>query len=335
VQFDRLKRREFLTLVGGAAAASVFWLRAGRAQPAAKVYRIGILETISPVANAANFDALRKGMRALGYIEGQNLFFEYRSADGRNELFPDLVAELVRLKVDLIVTRSTPAVLAVKAATTTIPVVMAATANPAGDGIVASLARPGGNITGLSSFHSELSTKRLEMLREMIPRIALVATLSDPSNPVTPGQEEDVRRAAQPLGIATQFFEARNREELGPAFEAAAREKVEALIVQNGAPTQANLQLTVDLAGRYRLPAIYASKEFVNAGGLMTYGVSYPDLYRRAAAYVDRILKGAKPADLPIEQPTKFELVLNLKTAKALGLTVPDKLLALADEVVE
>ena len=272
----------------------------------------------------------------LGYIEGQTLFFEYRSADGRNERFPDLVAELVQLKVDLIVTRSTPAVLAVKAATNTIPVVMAATANPVGDGIVASLARPGGNITGLSSFHSELSTKRFEMLREMIPRIALVATLSDPSNPVTPGQEEDVRRAAQPFGIATRFLGARNREELAPAFEAAAREKVEALIVQNSAPTQANLQLTVDLADKHRLPAIYASKEFVDVGGLMTYGVSYPHLYRRAATYVDKILKGvARPAGLPIEQPTKVELVLNLKTAKALGLTMPDKLLALADEVIE
>jgi putative ABC transport system substrate-binding protein len=174
------------------------------------------------------------------------------------------------------------------------------------------------------------------MLREMIPRIALVATLSDPSNPVTPGQEEDVRRAAQPFGIATRFLGARNREELAPAFEAAAREKVEALIVQNSAPTQANLQLTVDLADKHRLPAIYASKEFVDVGGLMTYGVSYPHLYRRAATYVDKILKGvARPAGLPIEQPTKVELVLNLKTAKALRLTMPDKLLALADEVIE
>jgi putative ABC transport system substrate-binding protein len=317
-----MKRREFITLLASAtAASSLSCSRTGRAQPAGKVYRIGILETNSPLTNAANFDALRKGMMELGYIEGQTLFFEYRSADGRNERFPDLVAELVQLKVDLIVTRSTPAVLAVKAATNTIPVVMAATANPVGDGIVASLARPGGNITGLSSFHSELSTKRFEMLREMIPRIALVATLSDPSNPVTPGQEEDVRRAAQPFGIATRFLGAR---------------KVEALIVQNSAPTQANLRLTVDLADKHRLPAIYASKEFVDVGGLMTYGVSYPHLYRRAATYVDKILKGvARPAGLPIEQPTKVELVLNLKTAKALGLTMPDKLLALADEVIQ
>jgi len=325
-----MRRREFITLLAGAA---VEWPCTAVAQ--SKIYRLGILETISPIVNAANFDALRKGLRELGYVEGQNLFFEYRSADGRNERFPDLVAELVRLKVDLIVTRSTPAVLAVKAATTAIPVVMAATANPVGDGIVATLARPGGNITGLSSFHTELSNKRLELLREMIPRIARIATLSDPSNPVTPGQQEDVRRAARSLGIETQFLEARNREDLGPAFEVAAREKVEALILQNSAPTQANLQLTVDLAARHRLPAIYASKEFVDAGGLMTYGVSYPDLYRRAATYVDKILKGAKPADLPVEQPTKFELVLNLKTAKALGLAMPDKLLVAADEVIE
>jgi putative tryptophan/tyrosine transport system substrate-binding protein len=325
-----MRRREFITLLAGAA---VEWPCTAVAQ--SKIYRLGILETISPIVNAANFDALRKGLRELGYVEGQNLFFEYRSADGRNERFPALVAELVRLKVDLIVTRSTPAVLAVKAATTAIPVVMAATANPVGDGIVATLARPGGNITGLSSFHTELSNKRLELLREMIPRIARIATLSDPSNPVTPGQQEDVRRAARSMGIETQFLEARNREDLGPAFEVAAREKVEALIVQNSAPTQANLQLTVDLAARHRLPVIYASKEFVDAGGLMTYGVNYPDLYRRAATYVDKILKGAKPADLPVEQPTKFELVINLKTAKALGLAIPDKVLALADEVIE
>jgi putative ABC transport system substrate-binding protein len=326
-----VKRRAFITLLGGAAAA---WPLAARAQ-AAKIYRVGILETISAISNAANFDALRKGMRALGYVEEQNLLFEYRSADGRNERFPDLVAELVRLRVDLIVTRSTPAVISVKAATTTIPTVMAATANPVADGIVASLARPGGNITGLSSFHSELSTNRLELLRDLIPRIARIATISDPSNPVTSGQEEDVSRAAQPLGIVTRFFGARNREELGPAFEMAAREKVEAVIVQNSAPTQANLRLTVDLAAQHRLPAIYASKEFVDAGGLVTYGVSYPDLYRRAAAYVDKIFKGAKPSDLPIEQPTKFELVLNLKTAKALSLTVPPGLLVAADEVIE
>jgi putative ABC transport system substrate-binding protein len=268
-----VRRREFIALLGGAAA----WPLAARAQ-AAKIYRVGILETISVISNAANFDALRKGMRALGYVEGQNLLFEYRSADGRNERFPDLVAELVRLRVDLIVTRSTPAVISVKAATTTIPTVMAATANPVADGIVASLARPGGNITGLSSFHSELSTKRLELLRDLIPRITRIATISDPSNPVTSGQEEDVSRAAQPLGIVTRFFGARNREELGPAFEMAAREKVEAVIVQNSAPTQANLRLTVELAAQHRLPAIYASKEFVDAGGLVTYGVSYPDL---------------------------------------------------------
>jgi putative ABC transport system substrate-binding protein len=327
-----LRRRDFVTLIAGVA---IEWPRTAAAQRGAKVYRIGILETISPIANAANFDALRKGLRELGYVEGQNLFFEYRSADGRNERFPNLVAELVRLNVDLIVTRSTPAVLAAKAAATAIPVVMAATANPVGDGIVATLARPGGSITGLSSFHTELSAKRLELLREMIPRIARIATLSDPSNPVTPGQEEDVRRAARSLGLQTQFLGARNREDLGPAFEVAAREKVEALLVQNSAPTQANLQLTVDLAAKHRLPTIYASKEFVDAGGLMTYGVNYPDLYRRAATYVDKILKGAKPADLPIEQPTKLELVINLKTAKTLGLEVPPTLLVFANEVIE
>jgi putative ABC transport system substrate-binding protein len=212
---------------------------------------------------------------------------------------------------------------------------MTAAANPVGDGLVAALARPGGNITGLSSFHTELSTKRLGLLRELIPHIARLATLSDPSNPVTSGQEVDVGRAARSLGIEVMFLEARKRDDLGHAFEAAARADVEAIIVQNSAPTQANAPLTIDLAARYRLPAIYASKEFVDVGGLMTYGVSYPDLYRRAAAYVDKILKGAKPGELPVEQPTKFELIINLSTAKALGLSVPPMLLARADEVIE
>ena len=325
------RRREFIRLLGGAV---VTWPREVTAQQTGKVYRIGILETISPALNAANFDALRKALQALGYVEGQGLVFEYRSADGRNERFPDLAAELVRLKVDLIVTRSTPAVLAVKAATSTIPVIMAATANPVGDGVVMDIARPGGNITGLSSFHTELSPKRVELLRELIPGIAKIATITDPTNPVSAGQQEDMRTAARSFGIEALFLDVRNREDIGPSFEAAVKKRVDALIVQNGAPTQANLQLTVDLAARHRLPAIYASREFVDVGGLMTYGVSYPDLYRRAAAYVDKILRGARPADLPIQQPTKLELVINLKTAKALGLTISESFLLRADEVI-
>ena len=327
-----MKRREFIRLLGSAA---VVWPHEVTAQQARKVYRIGILETISPTLNAANFDALRKALHALGYVEGQNLVFEYRSADGRNERFPDLAAELVRLNVDLIVTRSTPAVLAVKAATSTIPVIMAATANPVGDGVVMDIARPGGNITGLSSFHTELSPKRVELLRELVPGIAKIATITDPTNPVSAGQQDDMRTAARSFGIEALSLDVRNRDGIGPAFEAAVKKRVDALIVQNGAPTQANVQLTVDLAARHRLPAIYASREFVDVGGLMTYGVSYPDLYRRAAAYVDKILRGARPADLPIQQPTKLELVINLKTAKSLGLTISESFLLRADEVIE
>jgi putative ABC transport system substrate-binding protein len=267
-------------------------------------------------------------LRQHGYIEGQNLVIEYRSADGRAERFPDLAAELVRLNVDLIVTRGTPAIFAAKNATKTIPVVMAASGDPLGAGVVAGLARPGGNVTGLSAFVTELQAKRLELLREMVPRINRIAALLDTSSPAEPPQWEETKAAARTLAIEAQLLDVRKPEDLSRAFETAIRQRADALVVGINVLTQANRRPIADLATT-------ASREFVDAGGLVALGVSYPDLYRRAATYVDKILKGAKPADLPIEQPTKFELMINLKTAKALGLEVPPMLLARADEVIE
>jgi putative ABC transport system substrate-binding protein len=327
-----MNRRAFTTLLGGAA---VVWPIAARAQQAGKVHRIGVLETISTTLNVANFYALREGLRQLGYAEGQNLVIEYRSADGRDDRFPGLARELLALKVDVIVTRGTPAAKAVKNATSTVPVVMTASGDPVGVGLVTSLARPGGNITGLSAIVGELSPKRLELIREIVPGLARIAVLANTSNDAVRRDWARIETAARSLGVQSQLLDLRESDALGPTFDDASARRADALVVVIDAITQANQQRIVDLAMKHRLPAIYSSREFVDAGGLISYGVSYPDLYRRAATYVDKILKGTKPADLPVVQPTKFELVINLKTAKALGLTIPDKLLALADEVIE
>jgi len=327
-----MNRRAFTTLLGGAA---VVWPIAARAQQAGKVHRIGVLETISTTLNVANFYALREGLRQLGYAEGQNLVIEYRSADGRDDRFPGLARELLALKVDVIVTRGTPAAKAVKNATSTVPVVMMASGDPVGVGLVTSLARPGGNITGLSAIVGELSPKRLELIREIVPGLARIAVLANTSNDAVRRDWARIETAARSLGVQSQLLDLRESDALGPTFDDASARRADALVVVIDAITQANQQRIVDLAMKHRLPAIYSSREFVDAGGLISYGVSYPDLYRRAATYVDKILKGTKPADLPVVQPTKFELVINLKTAKALGLQIPDKLLALADEVIE
>jgi putative ABC transport system substrate-binding protein len=327
-----VKRREFITLLGGAAAA---WpLRAG-AQQAGKVYRIGVLEMTSATLNVANVYALRAGLRQLGYFEGQNLVIEYRSADGRDDRFPGLARELLALKVDVIVTRGTPAAKAAKNATSTVPVVMAASGDPLGTGLVTSLSRPGGNITGLSAIVGELAPKRLELIREIVPGLARIAVLANTSNDAVRRDWARIETAARSLGVQSQLLDLRESDALGPTFDDARARRADALVVVIDAITQANQQRIVDLAMKHRLPAIYSSREFVDAGGLISYGVSYPDLYRRAATYVDKILKGTKPADLPVVQPTKFELVINLKTAKALGIEVRPSLLALADEVIE
>ena len=324
-------RRVFLgTLASGLLAAPLV-----EAQQAGKVYRIGMLEPSSMVLNAANIEAFRQGLRELGYVEGHNYIIEYRSADGRSERFPDLATELVRLKVDVILTRGTPAVVAAKNATGTIPVVMAASGDPVLSGVVASLARPSGNVTGLSAIVVEVSGKRLELLREVVPGVSRIAVLVNMSNPVDALQWKETEIAAPSLRVQLQLLDVRKPGDFGRAFDAAVKQRAGALVVGVDALTWANHRSIVDLAAKHRLPATYAGREFVDAGGLMGYGVSYPDLYRRAATFVDKILKGAKPADLPVEQPTKFELVINLKTAKALGLTIPQSLLGRADKVIQ
>jgi putative ABC transport system substrate-binding protein len=306
------------------------------AQPAGKVYHIGVLETTSATLNVSNLDAFRRGLRELGYIEGQNLVIEYRSADGRPERFLDLATELVRLPVDLILTRGTPAALAAKQATRgTIPVVITGAGDPVGSGLVASIAHPGGNVTGLSALTTELYAKRVELLKELMPQLTRLAGLFNMSNPVLPSQWTEVEMAARPLGVQSQLLDVRTPEEIGRAFNATIQERADALVVAIEALTQANRRPIVDLAAQHRLPAMYAGREFVDAGGLISYGVSYPDMYYRAASFVNKIFKGTKPAELPVEQPMKFELVINLKTAKALDLTIPQIVLFQADEVIK
>jgi putative ABC transport system substrate-binding protein len=325
-----MDRRAFIsTLAGGLLAAPL----AAEGQPAGKVYRIGILETIPAAQNAANLAALRKGLRDLGYVEGRNLIIEYRSADGRADRFPDLASELVRLKVDLIVTRGTPAARAAKNATGTIPVVMATMGDPRA--IVASFANPGGNITGVTTFSTELTAKRFELLKELVPNLSRVALLHNMGNPAAPPEWEETKTAARSLGLQAELLDVRSQGDLGRAFELAVRQRVDALVIGADGLTQMHQQTIVDLVTRNRLPAAYPAREFVEAGGLIAYAVNYTDLYFRFASFVDKIFKGAKPGELPVEQPTKFELVINLKTAKALGLTIPQSVLGRADQVIE
>lgn len=309
------------------------WPLVSRAQQAGKVYRIGILETIPAAQNAANLDGLRKGLRKLGYVEGQNLVIEYRSAEGHAERFPDMASELLRLKVDVIVTRGTPAVQAAKKAAGAIPVVMAAMGAPFL--VVASLAHPGGNVTGMTTFSEELIGKRIELLKELVPGLSRLGLLHNIGNPMGPPEWEETKTAAGSLALQTVLLDVRNEKDLRSSFEAVAQHHIDALLIGADAMTQAYQQTIIDFAARNRLPASYPSRDFVENGGLMAYAVNYPDLYFRAASFVDKILRGVRPADLPVEQPTKFEFTINLKTAKALGLTVSPTLIARADEVFE
>lgn len=325
-----MKRRKFITLVGGTMIA---WPYSSIAQSLSKVHRIGVLETIAADLNSQNLTAFRQGMRERGYVETRDYTISYRSADGNTERFQALADELVRENVDVIVTRGTPAALAAKAATVKIPIVM----SPIGDPmlVVASLAHPGGNITGLTSLTQELAAKRTSIIKEWVPGARRVAALLNMDNPTLLSDWKSVERAASVQGFRPILLDVRRREDIARAFETAHNEHADAMIVSTDTVTQANRDLIVELAAKQRLPTIYPSREFIDAGGLIMYGVNYPDLYRRAAVFVDKILKGANPADLPVEQPTKFEMLINLKAAKALGLTVPPGLLAQADELIE
>ncbi len=309
---------------------------AADAQPPAKVARIGVL-TLAVASSAPLAEAFRQGLKEHGYVEGQNIAFEYRYAEGRADKLPALAAELVRLKVDVIVTESNVAALAAKHATQTIPIVMAIAGDPVKAGVVSSLARPGGNVTGLTLIHSELSGKRLQLLKEAVPKIALVAVIWNPTDPAAADFLRETETAARSLGLKLRAIEARAPAELDAAFKAVADARPSAFFTLPGAMFQDkdNMRRIFEFAMKSRLPGVFSNRGYTEAGGLMSYGPNFAANYRRAAVFVDKILKGAKPADLPIEQPTTFELVINLRTAKALGLTIPASVLARADQVIE
>jgi putative ABC transport system substrate-binding protein len=327
-----MTRREFITLLAGGAAA---WPFAAPAQEAAKTPRIGFLGNSTPALETNLIGPFRDGLRALGYEEGRNIVIEYRWAEGKYDRFPALVAELLAANVDVLVTAGTPASLAIKKARTSVPVVMIAVGDPVGTGLVPSLARPGGNLTGLSSIAPDLEGKRLELLREVVPKLSYVGMFINSANPFHTVSVQQARAAAQALGIKLQLLDVRAAEDLDGAFTAILKERPEALLILADRVFLHDRMRMMDFAIKYRLPSVNAYHELVEAGGLMSFGPSYEDMHRRAATYVDKILKGAKPADLPIEQPTKFTLTLNLKSAKAIGVDVPPFLLARADEVIE
>ena len=306
-----------------------------QAQQPTKVPRIGFLHGASASAIAARIEAFRQGLRELGYVEGKNIVIEWRYAEGKLDRLPALAAELVRLKVDVIVTAGPAATRAAKEATSTIPIVMTQDADPVGSGFVASLARPGGNITGLSTLAPELSGKRLELLKEIIPKLSRVAVLGTSTIPGNAQALREVELAAEAFGVKLQYLDVLGPKDIETAFRAASKGRADAVLVLAGGVAQCSRTQIAELAVKSRLPAIYDRPEYVEAGGLMTYGANFTDLDRRAATYVDKILKGAKPADLPVEQPTKFELIINLKAAKQIGLTIPPNVLARADKVIK
>jgi len=326
-----MKRREFITLLGGAAVA---WPVAARAQQPAKPV-IGFLDSQSRTFADFVLPAFRQGLKDNGYVEGDNVAVEYRFAENQIDRLSALAAELVRLPVALIIAGAPPAALAAKAATTTIPIVFGVGDDPVKIGLVTSLARPGGNLTGINFFSSELAAKRMELVREMVPAAARVAMVSDPTFTLTEFQVRDAETAARAMGLQLQVLSASTSREINAAFANFVRERPDALYLGTGPFfVSRRVQLT-QLAARHAVPAIYSGRQYTEVGGLMSYGTSLTDAYRQMGAYTGRILKGAKPADLPVVQSTKFELVINAETARMLGLTVPDKLLAAADDVIE
>jgi putative tryptophan/tyrosine transport system substrate-binding protein len=304
------------------------------AQQPTKIPRIGYLSTVSPAVNATRIEALRQGLRELGYVEGKNILIEWRYAEGKVDRLPSLAAQLVHLKVDLIVTAASPPTRAAKELTSTIPIVMAFDDDPVGSGFVASLARPGGNITGLSSLALEIGGKQLELLKEIIPRLSRVAILGTSAVPQYANLVKEIDLAAKAVGVKVQHLDVLNASDLENAFGAASKALAGAVLVIGSPILNSHRTQIVVLAAKSRFPAIYSRPEYVQDGGLLYYGTSFPDLFHRAATYVDKILKGAKPGDLPVEQPTKFELVINLKNAKQIGLTIPPQVLARADRVI-
>jgi putative ABC transport system substrate-binding protein len=316
----------FVLVVAGAVA---------QAQQPKKVSRIGFLSATSPSAIAARVDAFRQGLRELGYVEEKNIVIEYRYAEGNLDHLSELAAELVRLKVDVIVSAGPPVTRAAKQATVTIPIVMAFDNDPVGNGFVASLARPSGNITGLSTHYPEISGKQVELMKEIVPRLSRVAVFGNSIQPGNPQALRETELAAGALGVQLQYLDIRSPKDIETAFREASKGRADAVLVLGNVVVTSHPKQFVELSAKSRLPAIYWNPEFVEAGGLMTYSVSITGLYQRAATYVDKILKGRKPADLPVEQPTKFEFIINLKTAKQIGLTIPPNVLARADKVIK
>jgi putative ABC transport system substrate-binding protein len=325
-----VKRREFITLLGGA----VTWPIAARAQQSGKLPTIGFLGSTTPLVESQRIAAFVQRLHQLGWIENRNVTIEYRWAEGRTERFAEIAAEFTRLKVDLIVASTTPAVIAAKQATSVIPIVFPVAGDPVGSGLVASLARPGGNVTGLSVLSTDLAAKRLELLREVVPGLRRLAIMANVGNPAPVLEMREVEAVARMIGLEAATFEIKRAEDIGPAFEAL-KGRMDALYVAADSLVNTNRVRINTLALGGRLPTMHGLREYVEAGGLMCYGPNVPDLNRRAADFVDKILRGAKPADLPVEQPTKFDLVINLTTAKALGFEVPPSLIARADEVIE
>ena len=327
-----MRRREFITLLGGAVVA---WPLAARAQQHEKLPIIGYLGATTAAAEKSRTDAFVQRLGELGWIEGHTVAIEYRWGESRTERFPEIAVELVQLRIDIILATSTAAALACKQATAVIPIVFPLTGDPLGTGLVASLARPGGNVTGLSNQAADLAGKRLEILREVAPGLRRLAILANAEYPGRTSEIADIQTAAHRLGLNVAAFDIRRSEDFAPVFDTMRKDGAEALYVVGDTLMNSNRVCISTLAMNARLPTIYVAREYVEAGGLISYGANIPHLFRRAAELVDKILRGAKPGDIPVEQPTKFELFIILKTAKVLGLTVPDRLLALADEVIE